>query len=424
MTNYDWATDFAKSPKNKEVWQSHASQQHVLTMYPDGKIYDYNALDGKPSNKIKDESWLVDTNALISASQAKKEGEVEKYASIMDTARSDLYKELLVAASQQEEMMKDNEYISPARLLLTKHDMAAAGGTDGQILQTAQEIVRQTKYQTKVTGVFYREEKYQAVHTSNPVSIEGLTTKAALDTQLPVGHSEIGDDVTPVITRPEFEVFEKQIFADSFHYGFGMREKDDAFFNIEQRMTMKVPGLMLKLRNDKMVNLLNSATHTTPFAIGATKWDTYSAGGVVTHDAGGSLDGIRLKIEDFEGDEMFLAAPYNIIRAYLRNVEGHLVKEIDSRMPATGRTGSLPYSQGVTYRVENAMTANSAVLGSKVAWADAYTGPQVDIAYKDDKKPSAWEGRLLFHFNGVQRKLSAAAQRFMDAASTPYAPAS
>ena len=103
MTNYDWATDFAKSPKNKEVWQSHASQQHVLTMYPDGKIYDYNALDGKPSNKIKDESWLVDTNALIAASQAKKEGEVEKYASIMDTARSDLYKELLVAASQQEE---------------------------------------------------------------------------------------------------------------------------------------------------------------------------------------------------------------------------------------------------------------------------------------------------------------------------------
>ena len=203
-----------------------------------------------------------------------------------------------------------------------------------------------------------------------------------------------------------------------------MREKDDAFFNIEQRMTMKVPGLMLKLRNDKMVNLLNSATHTTPFLIGSTKWDTYSAGGVVTHDAGGSLDGIRLKIEDFEGDEMFLAAPYNIIRAYLRNVEGHLVKEIDSRMPATGRTGSLPYSQGVTYRVENAMTANSAVLGSKVAWADAYTGPQVDIAYKDDKKPSAWEGRLLFHFNGVQRKLSAAAQRFMDAASTPYAPAS
>ena len=57
--------------------ESHASQQHVLTMYPDGKIYDYNALDGKPSNKIKDESWLVDTNALISASQAKRKARLK-----------------------------------------------------------------------------------------------------------------------------------------------------------------------------------------------------------------------------------------------------------------------------------------------------------------------------------------------------------
>ena len=79
-------------------------------------------------------------------------------------------------------------------------------------------------------------------------------------------------------------------------------------------------------------------------------------------------------------------------------------------MPAEDRSGMLPYNRGVTYFVENGMTAGHGVLGIKEAWTDAYTGPQIDVAYKDDKKPSAWEGRLLFHFNGVQRKFASAAQ--------------
>ena len=408
MSDYNWnSSDVMNTSKNRAHWKSNASQQHVLTKYPDGKIYDYNALDGIPSKQIKRDSWLVDTKAEYAAYQAKLAGEMEKYAALMDTARSPLYKELLVAANKQDAKL-DGLYMPPARALLTKHAEAAG---DGQILETAQEIVRQTNYQKKVTGVFYRNEKYQAVHVANEVATEGLTTKGALDPQLPVGHTEIADDYTPEYTRPEFKTFEKQIFADSFHYGFGMREKSDSWFNIEQQMTKKVPGLMLKMRNNKVLNLLQSATDTTAYSVD-TLWNAYitNGGGVVAGDASEEIDKMRKLVEDFEGETIFFIAPHSVIRWYERNVEGHEVKSINSKMPAEDRSGMLPYNRGVTYFVENGMTAGHGVLGIKEAWTDAYTGPQIDVAYKDDKKPSAWEGRLLFHFNGVQRKFASAAQ--------------
>ena len=405
---YDWNTlDIINTSKNKQVMESHASQQHVLTKLHDGKIYDFNALDFKegPTNHVKDESWLIDTNAEFAAEQFKKVGDMEKYAALMDTARSDLYIDLLKEGVKQTKKL-DDVYMSPARVLLTKHAEAAG---DGQILETAQEIVRQTQYQKKVTGVFYRNEKYQAHNIANQVATEGLTIKGAIDLQLPVGHTEIGDDTTPEYTRPEFSTYEKQIFADSFHYGFGMREKSDAWFNIEQQMTKKVPGLMLKLRNNKVLALAKSTTHTTanPTAM-IVKWNAY-VDAIPTIDASLTIDRMRKLVEDFEGDTMFLMAPHEVIRAYERNVQGRNVTSVNSKFPTEDRTGKLEFNSGVTYFVENGMDDGTALFGVKEAWTDAYTGPQIDIAYKDDKKPSSWEGRLLFHFNGVQRKIKSAA---------------
>ena len=401
--------DIINTTKNRQHMETHGSQQHVLTKYPDGKIYDWNGLEGEPTKKEKAVSWLVDTNAELRALQAKQEGNMEKYAAIMDIARSQLYKEVIVEAANQDKKL-EGLYIPPARALLTKSAEAAG---DGQILETAQEIVRQTNYQKKVTGVFYRTEKYQAVNVTNEVPINGLTIKGALDPQLPIGHSEIGDNTTPEYTRPEFSTYEKQIFADSFRYGFGMREKSDSWFNIEQYMTKKVPGVMLKLRNEKVLALLKSDVHTTEYPTAGRLWNAYATVGsdMVANDASEEIDKMRRLVEDFEGDKMFFIAPHSVIRWYLRNTKGQNVEGVDSRMPAEARHGKLPYNMDVDFYVENDMTALNGVLGVQEAWVDSYVGPQIDVSYKDDKKPSAWEGRLIFHFNGVQRKFKSAAQR-------------
>ena len=399
--------DDTNTEKNMSAYNSiGGGAMHVLTKMPDNIIYDFNAMNSVPSKREKRDSWLVDTDKYNAAQTAKANGEMDKYAGLIDASRSKLYKELIKTASQQDEQL-DGLYIPPAQVLLGKTISAA-----GQILQTAQEIVRQTKYQTKVTGVHYRMEIFQGMNAARRMPSEDLTIKSALDAQLPVGHREIGDDMTPEITRPEFTTVEKQIFADSFHYGFGMRERSDQFINMEEIMTSKVPGVMAKMKNDKVVELLNSTTDTTEYDLPAGKlWDAYGANAIVMTDAGVTIDILRQKIEEFRGD-LILVAPHEVIRAYQRNVQGRNVVSPNTLMPPSARTGKLEFEGDVTYFEENTMSPKTAVLLAKDAWVYHHIGPEVDVAYKDDRKPSAMEMRLLFHFNGVQRMFSSAAQRF------------
>ena len=403
MMGNDWSTEFTNLSEN-HAKASRASAVHIMTKYPDGKIYDYDAREGAPSTKIKNDSWMVDTNLLVQAKLAKDNGDLEKYASIMEQARSPLYVDLIQEAAKQDRLVERAGYIPPSQSVLGKHTLAAAGE---QLLQTAQEIVRQTKYIPKVTGVFYRNEKYQAVNLANKISTNDLTLKGALDTQLPVGHPEIGDDQTPEITRGLFSTYEKQIFADSFHYGFGMREKSDSWFNIMERMTSKVAGVMLRMKNDKIVTVANNVT---AIAIG-TKWNTYNTNGIVDVDAAKSIEDAVNAVEDFDGN-IVMAGPRHVIRAYQRNVQGRNVTSVPSLQPASNRSGTLEFNPEVTYYVENALTDATFILAAQDAFIDHFIGPEIDVAYKDQMKPSNWEGRILFHFNGIQKKIDAASKRY------------
>ena len=396
-------SEYTNTNKNHALASAHSDTAHVLTKYPDGKIYEYNGANGAPSNKVMQASWLVDTNLLVQAKAAKEAGDVENYTKIMDAARSPLFKDLLIEGAKQEKRIENAGYMSPSAVLLGRTSIAAAGN---QILNTAQEVVRQTNYITKVTGVFYRNEKYQAVNLVNKISTNDLTLKGAIDTQLPVGHPEIGDDQTPEITRPMFDTYEKQIFADSFHYGFGMREKSDAFFNIQERMTSKVAGVMLRMKNEKIVTKLNAITGTGADAL----WTAYSTNAIVSSDASREIEDLVNALEDLEG-EIVIGAPRHSIRAYQRNVQGRNVTATPSLQPANNRSGKLEFNEEATYFVDNALSPFTLTAISKEAWTDHFIGPQVDIAYKDNMKPSGWEGRILFHFNGIQTKIGGAAQK-------------
>ena len=390
-------------------------QIHVMTNFA-GKVLDYDARNGEITNKIINDSWLIDANQYNLAADAKARGDYEGYARLMETARSPLYKDLLVQAAKEEARIERAGYIPPSQILVGR-TAAAAGEVDGQVLQTAHEIVRQTKYQQKVSGVFYRTEKYQAVNLVNKISTNDLTTKGATDETLPEGHPEIGDDQTPESARLFFNVFEKQIYADSFHYGFGMREKKDSWFNIEERMTSKVAGLMLKMKNDKILKIIDNVQNGTEDEIGGPvkgyadeKWDMYRASSstgahdIVSFDAAKTVEDSIQSLEDYQGDVIHTMGRL-VHRWYNRNTQGRNVTSVGSTLPASKRTGSFEWNDG-TYYIENALAKqNNIYTIVKDAWCDHYIGPEVDVAYKDRMKPSNWEGRIMFHFNGLQVKL-------------------
>ena len=386
-------------------------QIHVMTNF-EGKVLDYDARNGEITNKIINDSWLIDANQYNLAADAKARGDYEGYARLMETARSPLYKDLLVQAAKEEARIERAGYVPPSQVLVGR-TAAAAGEVDGQVLHTAHEIVRQTKYQQKVSGVFYRTEKYQAVNLVNKISTNDLTTKGATDETLPEGHPEIGDDQTPETARLFFNVFEKQIFADSFHYGFGMREKKDSWFNIEERMTSKVAGLMLKMKNDKILKLVDAIPSVTGYD--SETWDTYrtTTNGVhdiVQYDAAKTVEDSIQSLEDYQGDIIHTMGRL-VHRWYNRNTQGRNVTSVKSTLPAGNRSGQFEWNDGAYY-IENGLAQQKDIYTIvKDAWCDHYIGPEVDVAYKDRMKPSNWEGRIMFHFNGLQVKLPFAVAR-------------
>ena len=399
LQGYEDYTNLAKNVKAT----ANASEQHVTT-YLDGIIMDYDARNGKITDKIKNDSWLVDTDQMAQALQAKAEGEEEKYAKLMETARSPLFKELLVKAGKQRRDIAAAGYVPPTQVLLSHHNIAAAGD---QIVQTAHEIVRQINYQSKVSGVFYRPDKYQAVNAANKISTNDLTTMGAIDLQLPTGHPEISDDYTPEAVRGLFSTFSKQIFADSFHYGFGMREASDAWFDIKNRMTSKVSGLMLKMKNDKLVAALKAVNSK-----GQRNWKVLQSGhDIVANDASEIVEDAHHSLEDFEGPVMTVANR-KTIRAYERNVMGRNVTATKTHQSAGGRQGTFEFNPELRYYVENEIGDGELIALAKDQWCDHYIGPEIDISYKDRMKPSEWEGRIAFHFNGIKVKIGTAATRF------------
>ena len=398
LQGYEQQTNLAQNVKAV----NNASEQHVTTYYKD-LIMDYDARNGPITNKIKDDSWLINTKKIHLADEAMAAGDEEKYAKIMETARSPLFKELLVKAGKQRRDIAAAGHVPPTQVLLSRHNIAAAGD---QMVQTAHEIVRQINYQMKVSGVHYRMEKYQAVNVANKISTNDLTTMGAIDLQLPVGHPEIGDDVTPEAVRGIFQTFSKQIFADSFHYGFGMRETSDAWFDIKNRMTRKLAGVMLKMKNDKLVAALKGITAVS----NAGNWQTYKMNhDFYDRDASEDVEDAHHSIEDFEG-EVLAIANRKAIRAYERNVQGRNVEATKTHQSQGGRQGMFEFNPELKYYVENELENGKMYVLSKDQWCDHYIGPEIDVSYRDRMKPSEWEGRVMFHYNGIKVKINSSAK--------------
>ena len=58
-------------------------QIHVMTNFA-GKVLDYDARNGEITNKIINDSWLIDANQYNLAADAKARGDYEGYARLME----------------------------------------------------------------------------------------------------------------------------------------------------------------------------------------------------------------------------------------------------------------------------------------------------------------------------------------------------
>lgn len=162
---------------------------------------------------------------------------------------------------------------------------------------------------------------------------------------------------------------------------------------------------MAKMVNDKIIAVINSKTS----ALDVPDWDVDSdANGIFDNDASEHIEDMDVALQDYDGEHVVIG-PRKVIRLYERNVQGRNVIATDSHQKSDGRSGPLAANSHIKYFVDNHSNSNELTMIAKNHFMDYYDGAKVEVAYKNEMTPAHMEGRILFHFNGVKKKLDSAA---------------
>lgn len=323
---------------------------------------------------------------------------------------SQTYQTVIEEASKQKLQIEANPGLNPSRII----GMAGAAASGANLIQTAYESVRQVNYLTGVVGQQYQLEDYNAWKAFNERKVSVLNVVGfRKSSSLLQGHKEIGDHTTPPPVQQTFASYNKSLYADTFRYEFGMREKKDSVFDIQGELTKEIPGAMIRMKDEKAYTILNAATDNGAYA---TDWDDKgSTAGFYDADAVADVETDESNLNAYGSDTLVMVAPRAVIRAYARNAQEVGVASStftpSSMVPAGRRSGTLQGNPAVGYFTNENITAKSYVITAKQSYGDFLKGNVVNVSYKNQMSPAQTEGRIVFDFNGFVTKDISAIRR-------------
>lgn len=397
---FKYGSDRTNTQKNLEMLNAPGTMQHALTVF-EGKIYDFDARPGNElTPKAMKETELIDVNNYWQRKALMKQGKKEEAENIIFS--TDYFDELAKAAKKQAD--KVNSTSQPYYKTLGSAGL-------GNTINTAYEVVRRVNYLTNVTSPSYNMANFNGKNAFNVISTTDLNLKGFYKNALPTGQPEIGDHVTPDVSKLGYSPFEKSIYADSFRYEFTMREVKDSVFSLESQVQNDIPGIFAKMEDDKCTTLLNAISSSGTIS---PKWDAVS-GNFYTADAAEDVETAEVALDNYgSGDVIML--PRNTLRSYLKNIQSAIntLAPTSLQKPDSVRTGIMPRNPNLTYYVNNSITSASFIVLSKMHYGDFYQGPKVNISYRNQFTPGQIEGRILLSFNGVREKIAAASSRWLN----------
>lgn len=359
----------------------------------DGKIYAGNVLENGPRRQ----DILVDVDKLNERRALGASGEADR--AIRIDPFGETYKQALETWAKVERI-HDETGVPVSRIV-----GAAASGTPK--IATEYELVRRVNYLSdEVRGPTYVMETFNAINGVKVVPTVDLNVIGWARTAKLAGQPEIGDEQIPDIVKNSFTSYFKDIYADSIRYELGMREKQQSAISLEEQVTQDIPGAMAKMKDDKIITLMNAVADTTP----TTDWDAVT-GEHYTSDAAADIETVDNTLREY-GGAYAVFMPRAIARAYRKNVGTNVSQNKDAiSTPISmekNRSFALPMNEHITAYVHDGITAASAVAVSR-QWAILLQGPTIQVAYKNQFTPAQMEGRIYFDFNGVKEAVSAAA---------------
>ncbi len=396
---FKYGSDRTNTQKNLEMLNAPGTLQHALTVF-EGKIYDFDARPGNElTPKMMKATELIDVNNYWNHKNLLRQGKKEEAENIIFS--TDLMDDLAKEAAIQNKKVNDSS--QPYYRTLGSAGL-------GNTINTAYEVVRRVNYLTNVSSPSYNMANFNGKNAFNVISTTDLNLKGFYKNALPTGQPEIGDHVTPDVSKLGYTAFEKSIYADSFRYEFTMREVKDSVFSLESQVQNDIPGIFAKMEDDKCTTLLNAISSSGTIS---PKWDAVS-GNFYTADAASDVETAEVALDNYgSGDTIML--PRGTLRSYLKNIQSAIntLAPNSLQKPDSVRTGIMPRNPNLTYFVNNTITAASFIVVSRMNYADFYQGPKVNISYRNQFTPGQIEGRILLSFNGAREKITAAASRYV-----------
>lgn len=354
--------------------------------------------------QMDSEGYIDNASRLMNVDKYR---EMKKVGAAAGIESSDIftqhYQTILEGAQQAQDKIDNNPYIKPAYLV-------GAAATGNNLIETPYETVRKVNYLSGVVSKEYDLADFNATQMLNERRVNVLNVVGFKKTSaLLEGIPEIGDHTTPPPSKQTFGTYNKSLYADSFRYEFGMREKKDSVFNLVQQIRAEIPGVFAKMKDDKAITLLNAVSSSAL----STTWDAKgSTAGFYDTDAIADVETIEDILNAYPAAQMHFIAPRAVVRSYKRNIQevgvGSVERSPNSFVPPGRRNGILDGNTEVTYHINQGVTAKTFVMSARESWADLLRGPVVTVSYKNELTPAQTEGTIQFDFNGVMEKDSGA----------------
>ena len=393
---------------SKNILQTHATETLEDKMSAKGMFLgavSYNPIDDMIYLGDARDGYLEKSDAMINVANYKKaqvlgaSGEIDKVNKLKIFSTK-----YLQAKANIKKLFKAKEKSYEPLQVIGDKIVGAAGPT----ATTDYEVIRRTgDLLDGVIGQEHTNEDYQAINIADKVMKDSVRFEYLTRTSARIiAQRNIGDDEEALPLRHVYSSATKDIFAYGLQFISSMRDNIDTKTDVVADFVKQVPDSILAAKNEDVVTLLNARTGTNQ-----GDFDAFT-GGIADVDAAAQIQVAEDAVKAY-GRPLKAVMNSDVLRGYNKNQQGANFQGADqnianrSTSTAPAKTGTLLGNPGVTYFVDDAITAGTYSLAGP-NFMKYFQAMVVMTAFTNVKTPGKAEQRFWYDFAGFEETLEAA----------------
>lgn len=341
--------------------------------------------------------WMIDVGAL------------RKSKVLGASGKSDQASKLKIFSNKYLQMMANVKKINAIREK-SYEPLQVIGdrivGASGPTATTDYEAIRRDgDLLAGVLGQEHTNEDYQAINIADKVSKNSVRFEYIKRTSSRIiAQRNIGDDEEALPLRHSYTTGTKDIFAYGLQFISSMRDNIDTKTDVVADFTKQVPDSILAAKNEDVITLLNARNSTQNHNQG--DWDAFSSG-IADVYAPANIQVAEDAVKAY-GRPLVCVMDSTAWRGYMKNMQGAYFQGAgqnianQSTSQASAKTGELLGNPGVTYFIDDALTAATYILAAKTGYMKYFQAMTVMTSFTNVKTPGQAEQRFWYDFAGFE----------------------